>query len=239
MQVFHVPFLRPYSPPLPPVPSCLFQALREVRDRQLGFRHYHDLIVNMSRAVLQDDVEEHDAEGQGDRHSAAPTPRCRNRGCAGGCEVGTIGACSDGVDGGGNGECRRATSVGRQTSPINGSNGGITGRRIRSPESLVRGRSGNRTPRHGSGGGGGGGCRSAGGAALIGPSPRRGTSGGSAPRSEVGFKVTPSPDDRAAAAMSLARSGGNGGDLEPAILAALRETAAAGGGVARGERRVR
>ncbi|CAM9687360.1 unnamed protein product, partial [Laminaria digitata] len=27
-------------------------ALREVRDRQLGFRHYHDLIVTMSRSVL-------------------------------------------------------------------------------------------------------------------------------------------------------------------------------------------
>ncbi|CAN0404613.1 unnamed protein product [Ascophyllum nodosum] len=33
-------------------------ALREVRDRQLGFRHYHDLIVNMSRRVLQEDPDE-------------------------------------------------------------------------------------------------------------------------------------------------------------------------------------
>lgn len=32
------------------------QALREVRDRQLGFRHYHDLIVSMSRNVLQEDA---------------------------------------------------------------------------------------------------------------------------------------------------------------------------------------
>ena len=36
---------------LPPPPV---QALREVRDRQLGFRHYHDLIVTMSRTVLLD-----------------------------------------------------------------------------------------------------------------------------------------------------------------------------------------
>ena len=34
------------------------KALREVRDRQLGFRHYHDLIVNMSRRVLQEDPDE-------------------------------------------------------------------------------------------------------------------------------------------------------------------------------------
>lgn len=30
------------------------QALREVRDRQLGFRHYHDLIVSLSRNVLHE-----------------------------------------------------------------------------------------------------------------------------------------------------------------------------------------
>lgn len=54
-------------PSLPPgVPpssaSCLWvslphQALREVRDRQLGFRHYHDLIVQMSKSVLDEDGE--------------------------------------------------------------------------------------------------------------------------------------------------------------------------------------
>ncbi|CAN0054763.1 unnamed protein product [Scytosiphon promiscuus] len=72
-------------------------------------------------------------------------------------------------------------------------------------------------------------CSGGGGATLVSPRSRLATSGGAL--SDVGFKASPSPEGRVAAAMSLARSGGNLGDLGPAILTALRETAAAGTGL--------
>ncbi|CAM9480146.1 unnamed protein product, partial [Hapterophycus canaliculatus] len=217
-------------------------ALREVRDRQLGFRHYHDLIVNMSRAVLQDDIE-YEAEEEGDRHSVPTTPQRRRGVCDGGCEIGATGGCGGGGgDGDGNGERRRhVASVDRHPFVRNSCNSGNTGKRIINQEARVRGRSSNRTPRHGSGGVGGDDGGGSGGTPGS-PGPRLGTkgtnSGRSAPPSDIGFKVSPSPQDRAAVAMSLARSGGTGGDLGSTILTALRETAAAGGGVVRGKARV-
>lgn len=182
------------------------QALREARDRQLGFRHYHDLIVNMSKKVLQDGdgANEKAGDERGRSGAVAPTP------------------CHADGSGGGNGShrCCRAASVGSHTRhDNNGSIGEDMGTRGCSPgsrsnnavfgsEGVVSGVPGRKNPRLAAG-------------------------GGSAPLSECGFKVSPSsPRDRAAAALSFARSGDDGGGARfgPAILTVLRETAAAGGG---------
>ncbi|CBJ48333.1 hypothetical protein Esi_0002_0075 [Ectocarpus siliculosus] len=182
-------------------------ALREARDRQLGFRHYHDLIVNMSKNVLQDgDGANPEADDErGRKGGVAPTPCHADRG------------------GGGNGihRCCRDASVGSHTRHNNnGSIGEDMGTRGNSPGATST------IAIFGSEGGGVSGIPGRQG-------PRLAAGGGSAPLSECGFKVSPSsPRDKAAAAVSFARSGDDGGGdrFGPEILTVLRETAAAGGG---------
>ncbi|CAN0057122.1 unnamed protein product, partial [Ectocarpus sp. 8 AP-2014] len=182
-------------------------ALREARDRQLGFRHYHDLIVNMSKNVLQDgDGANPEADDERGRKGAvAPTPCHADRG------------------GGGNGShrcCRDASVGGHTRHNNNGSIGQDMGTRGNSPGATST------IAIFGSEGGGVSGIPGRQG-------PRLAAGGGSAPLSDCGFKVSPSsPRDKAAAAVSFARSGDDGGGdrFGPAILTVLRETAAAGGG---------
>lgn len=173
------------------------QALREVRDRQLGFRHYHDLIVNMSKAVLEDD-----------------------------CNAGGHPGADTAVEEQDRDRCCRAASVGSNTRNNNG--GGSTSQRACSTEGFSP-RASRSTYLHGLGGGGGGG----GGRAAASSSPggqRFSNRSGSPSCSDRGLRARASPEGRAVAAVSLARSGAGGGG-GPSILAALRETAAAGGGV--------
>ncbi|CAM9758892.1 unnamed protein product [Ectocarpus sp. 4 AP-2014] len=182
-------------------------ALREARDRQLGFRHYHDLIVNMSKNVLQDgdgaNAEADDERGR--KGAVAPTPRHADGGGGGNdshrcCRAASVGSHARHNNKGSTGEDMgtRGNSLGaRSTNGIFGSEeGDVSG---------IPGRQG----------------------------PRLAARGRSAPLSECGFKVSPSSRrDKTAAAVSFARSGDDGGGdrFGPAILTVLRETAAAGGG---------
>ena len=183
-----------------------------MRDRQLGFRHYHDLIVNMSKAVLQDD----DNAG----HPGADTAVGVEEDV--GCGDANGGGCGDGGGIGNAQHCCRAASVGSRTRNNNGGGGGggSTSPRACSPAGFSPGAS-RSTSLHGFGGGGGVGSRS--------PGSRFANGCGSPSRSDCGFRARASPEGRAAAAMSLARSGAGGGG-GPSILDALRETAATGGG---------
>lgn len=215
------------------------QALREVRDRQLGFRHYHDLIVNMSKAVLQDDCavdgggyagpdaeDEEGGEEEEEEEDGGVGAVLRSRCCCGG---GGCGGCGSDLSEDGNPHnCRRSASVDsshprRPSSNSNNVNGGgISSPRTFSPAKSSKWPNSNRT-KHGFGGGRGGASRS--------PSSKR---IGSAPRGDSGMRAcASSPKNRAAGAMSLARSGdgGSGGGFGPSILTALRETAAAGVGM--------
>lgn len=202
----------------------------------------------MSKAVLQDDgfhsgpgaeqAQEEDCR----REIAADTARCCGSGGGGG--GGCQGSCVEATRGGGGRDgsvCGRTASVGSHTrNNNNDSGGGNTRPRTCGPDACARGTS-NDSRRQICGGGDLGLGGSGGASRTSSPGPRLVNGRArSAPRNGCGFEAyCSSPEDSAAAAVSSAPSAGgcgrggdrDGGEAGPAILAVLRETAAAGGGM--------